>query len=332
MGEKEGVLITGGSGFIGTHLIKRLLREGLDVYALDNRPFQGKLSSQNGLSQLQADITNDSWLDQIGNKLEKRVRFVVHLAALGNQPDISEGFYQKVNVNGTINVFKMTHNICCPYFIFASSVDAAGPCEKNRIPINESFECRPVSLYGKSKLEGEKKIMSLAQELSIQFSILRFGNVYGENNLSFIKYIADALKTRNLYFLNRTEGIHMWHPVFIDDVLDCIVNIMKKELFYNQVYFLTGDEMPKNQHLIEIISRELGYSLEEISLRSCKEKIFFRLRQLVSTLTKGPLENRSIFKAYSNQKAAKELGFSPHTSLKEGIPRVVKWAQKQELI
>ncbi len=327
----KGVLITGGLGFIAGHLIKQLLSEGFTVYAMDNQPFKNGEPCSKNLIGLRADISDESSLNKVAPGLKNKVGFVIHLAAMGNRFAAGEDLYQKVNIEGTKNVFRMTHNIGCEKFIFASSVDAVGPCEEYCVPVGESFNLRPIDLYGRSKRDSEMDIAELAETLPVKYTILRFGNVYGENNLSFIKFIADALATRNLFFLNQTKDVRMWHPVFIDDLVDAIVMVVQKEHFNNQIYHLTGNEQPTNKYLTEVVAGSLGYSLDKFSM-SRKESSVFLIRRLLSYLLKGPLSYRRISKAYSNSKIKNELGFSPSVSLKDGVPRVIRWAMEQDAL
>jgi len=325
---KGGVLVTGGSGFIGGHLIERLLEEDYKVYALDSQPHNNKRGK---LISLQIDIADKTQLEKLCKDLYEQVEVVVHLAAVGNQPGISEKLYQTVNVDGTINVFKMTHTLACPYFMFASSVDAVGPVPKDCLPLNELATCHPINPYGRSKLEAERKILELSSKLNIKACILRFGNVYGINSLSFIKYIADALKKRDMYFLTLTHDINMWHPVFVDDLIDAITRVIKKEHFYNQVYYITGHEQPTNGYLTEIIAKELGYTLEEFRT-NLQGRVTFLFRQMLSFLIRGSLAKRKLYKVYSNHKAVSEIDFAPTVSLEEGIPKVISWAKEQNIL
>lgn len=325
---KGGVLVTGSSGFIGGHLVERLLEENYKVYVLDSQPHKKKREQ---LISLQVDITDKAQLEKSCQDLCGQVEVVVHLAAVGNQPSISEELYQIVNVDGTINVFKMTHTLACPYFIFASSVDAVGPVSKDRLPLNEFAACHPINPYGRSKLEAERKILELSSKLNIKACILRFGNVYGIDSLSFIRYIADALKKRDMYFLTLTQNVNMWHPVFVDDLIDAITRVIKKKHFYNQVYYITGHEQPTNGYLMEIIAKELDYTLEEFRM-NFQERVTFLFRQMLSSLIRGSLAKRKLYKVYSNHKAVSEIDFAPTVSLEEGIPKVICWAKEQNIL
>ena len=172
--ESMKILVTGGAGFIGSHLVKALVEAGYSVRVLDNLS-TGSLENLRGLSLdfVKGDVRN---YDEV-EKAVKGMEAVVHLAAL---IDVSESVekpldYLEVNVKGTLNVARASRNV--DTVIFSSSCAVYGEPEK--LPIDEDHRINPKSPYAASKAGGEAYIISYANLYGYRPVILRFFNVYG---------------------------------------------------------------------------------------------------------------------------------------------------------
>ena len=168
--------VTGGIGFIGSHLVKHLFSEGHNVLVIDNQ-FRGRLSN---LGELQ-DKVNFVKLDILDyDKLKKSIQNVdgiFHQAALTSVPESyeKENEYKKVNVTGTENIFKIAKEFQIKV-VYASSSSVYGNIEK--IPITESFKRVPINPYGLTKLEDEYLAAKYSDQ-GTQIIGLRYFNVFG---------------------------------------------------------------------------------------------------------------------------------------------------------
>ena len=168
--------VTGGAGFIGSHLVKYLVSEGYTVSVIDNL-FRGRISNLDGVQDkvhfVKLDILN---YEDLRNNLQN-VDGIFHQAALTSVPESyqKEDEYKKVNITGTENIFKIAKEFKIKV-IYASSSSIYG--DINKIPITEDFEREPINPYGLTKLEDEY----LAEKYSksgTQIIGLRYFNVYG---------------------------------------------------------------------------------------------------------------------------------------------------------
>jgi UDP-glucose 4-epimerase len=184
----KNVVVTGGAGFIGVQLLKKLLSIKLDkIIVIDNlsnknRRFDDILNSDlyNKLSFYKADIRNkQEILDVIK---DKQIDTCIHLAAIVsvldsiNNPD----YTIDVNIKGTFNVLDVCSRSRVKHFIFSSSCAAYG--ESGKLPLSENDPLAPLSPYGASKAAGEALVSSYRRMKKIQNAVsLRFFNVYGED-------------------------------------------------------------------------------------------------------------------------------------------------------
>ena len=168
--------VTGGTGFIGSHLVKHLVSEGHSVIVIDNL-FRGRISNLDGVQDkvnfVKSDILN---YEDLRSNLQN-VDGIFHQAALTSVPESyqKEDEYKKVNITGTENIFKIAKEFKIKV-VYASSSSVYGNIDK--IPITEDFEREPINPYGLTKLEDEY----LAEKYSksgTQIIGLRYFNVYG---------------------------------------------------------------------------------------------------------------------------------------------------------
>ena len=154
--EYKRVLVTGGAGFIGSHLVDRLLKEDFDVVVLDNLS-SGHIRNikhhigKGGFQFIKGDIRNR----ELVNKLVREIDVIFHLAAIVSVPQSVRNpiLVNEVNVSGTLNLLEAARKSKVKRFIFASSCAVYG--NPQSLPIKEESPLRPISPYGSSKLAAE---------------------------------------------------------------------------------------------------------------------------------------------------------------------------------
>lgn len=173
------VLVTGGCGFIGSHLVDDLLNKGFRVAVVDNLS-SGKLDNieNSQVDFYQLDIL-DSSLIKVFNEFEPD--YVIHLAAQGSVSASLKNFVfdADINIRGSLKVIELAKAFNVKKIIFASSAAVYG--EPKHLPIGVGHELNPLSPYGLSKLTVEKYLDLIANNFGLNYTILRFSNVYGIN-------------------------------------------------------------------------------------------------------------------------------------------------------
>ena len=171
------VLVTGGAGFIGSHVVDRLIQEGHEVVVVDNLSTGKRKNVSRAANFYKAD-TQSSRLDRIFKK--ERPTVIFHLAAQMNVRKSTEdpGFDAQVNILGTINLLESAVRYGTRKVIFASSGGAVYG-EQQIFPAPESHPTHPLSPYGISKLTGEHYLAYYEHVAGLGYVSLRYGNVYG---------------------------------------------------------------------------------------------------------------------------------------------------------
>lgn len=179
-------LVTGGAGFIGSHVAKKLIEEGLTVYILDNLSTGKKKNVPSGAILIEGDILDQKLVPDI---LKKGVDVVFHLAAKVTIRGSTSEFYSdaQTNIMGTLNVLSSCMGTSVKKFIFSSSMAVYGD-SPTPDPIDENHVIAPYSPYGISKYACELYVKSICETAGIDSVILRYFNTYGPNQ-TFTPYV-----------------------------------------------------------------------------------------------------------------------------------------------
>jgi len=177
---KNKILVTGGAGFIGSHLVEALEHKGLEVIVADDFS-KGSLDNlQNTKARVEeVDVSALDQVEELFDTYDGKIASVVHLAAFTSlqasmiYPDTEVS----TNVLGTVIMAKVARDAGVKKFVFSSSAAVYGTPKES--PVREEHTTNPECVYGISKLAGEKYIQILSKD-SMSYTILRFGNVYGE--------------------------------------------------------------------------------------------------------------------------------------------------------
>ncbi len=306
------IIITGGLGYLGSHLAKRLINEGFNVIIFDNY-FTNVNSKIKGSKIIKCDITNYKSLEKI--KL-KKIYAVLHLAAQSSGPKSIEfpDLDVRLNILGTVNILKYCNKFKIKKFLFASSFTVYGDPIKSEV-LKEKDSCKPKSLYGISKHTCEQYIKILCNKYSINWNIVRMFNVYGPGQdlarrdqgivsiyLSYIKH-GNYLPVKGS--LSRFRDL-----IYIDDVVDAWVKCLKNKKYKNRIFNLGSG---KKTFIREII-REIILIYEKVG----KVKI----KKVKST--PGDIKG-----CYADITNIKKIGFKPKISFKKGIRLFKEWADKK---
>lgn len=303
------ILVTGGAGFIGSHLLQELERDNHDVVVIDNGS-AGDYGHLVGFDVLlwKVDICNVKIIKKI---LAGKFDVIIHLAAqtMVDASIKSPIFDASENIMGTLNVLEAARQ-CGARVIFASTAAAYGDVMENELPVLESHELSPQSFYGLTKVGVEKYLALYHQHYGLDYVICRFANVYGERQGDkgeggvisiFAKRIA-AGKDITIY----GDGSQTRDFVYAGDIARGICKAMTTENV-NTVYNLSTQTETSLLDLVRIMSEVSGCEI---------------------TPKFGPVRDGDIYRSMlSNRKAKEDLGWEPQVSLADGLRRTMAYFQ-----
>lgn len=303
------VLVTGGAGFIGSHLVDRLIQEGHEVIVVDNLA-TGKRRNINKAAQFyKVDI--QSWrLERVFRN--ERPNIVMHLAAQMNVRKSVEDpvFDAQVNILGTLNVLQQAVKHGVRKVVFSSSGGAIYG-EQEVYPAPESHVTNPLSPYGLSKLCGEQYLSYFQRVSGLQVVSLRYANVYGprqdpEGEAGVVAIFIQKMLNNEQAVING-NGRQTRDFVFVDDVVEANLAMMGQETLgtYNVG---TGVETSIND-LFRILVQHTGSTCKEVHGPSKRGE---QLRSVVD-----------------NTKLRHELSWEPKTNLSEGLKKTVDYFRER---
>jgi UDP-glucose 4-epimerase len=306
---KKTVLVTGGAGFIGSHVAKHCLQMGFDVVVLDDLSGGFEDHVPAGASFIAGSITNEQLITDLFNKY--KFEYVYHLAAYA-----AEGlshFIRRYNYNtnlvGSINLINesVKHKVKC--FVFTSSIAVYG---KGQLPMTEEMTPVPEDPYGVSKYAVELDLKAAHEMFGLNYVVFRPHNVYGEN-----QNIGDKYRNVIGIFMNQImqgkqltvfgDGTQTRAFSYIDDVAIPIANCVNVPAAYNEVFNIGADKPYTVNELAQVVCKELGVEPAINYLRARNE----------------------VLHAYSDHaKAHRIFGAPTGISLADGIARMAAWAKK----
>jgi UDP-glucose 4-epimerase len=259
---KSQIIITGGAGFIGHHLAKKLIEKNYYPIIIDDL-FNADIGSINKLPPnkytfIKSDINNS----KIKNNLKKfNPKIIVHLAAIHYIPyciSHSEKVV-KTNILGTKNILKLSTELKIEKFIFSSSAAVYRP---KKTAHRENDAIGPIDIYGQTKIEAEKLINNFCKKKRISSSILRFFNVYGKDNMTphLIPSIIMKLKKSNNIIIGNIDTYRDY--IHVNDVVDIIIKIIKnKNGRKNSVYNIGTGKKHSGRDILLILEKLLKNKL-----------------------------------------------------------------------
>jgi len=308
------ILVTGGAGFIGSHLCERLLARGDRVVAYDSLdPFYDPATKRENLSEagrqagfrfVEGDIRDAAALERL--LAEERPDAVVHLAArAGVRPSIAEPvLYADVNLNGTSILLEVCRRHGMKRFIFGSSSSVYG--NANKVPFAEEDPvARPVSPYAATKAAGELLCHAYHHVHGFDITCLRFFTVYGPRQrpeMAIYKFARLILEGSPVSRFG--DGSSERDYTYVDDIIDGVERALDRMDGY-RVYNLGESRRVSLASLIALLEAEIG------------------AKAAVHEMPDQPGDVRTTWADISRARA--DLGYDPKIGIEEGIRRFVAW-------
>ena len=322
----ESILVTGGAGFIGSHLCEELLKKDKKIIIIDNfNNFYDPQVKRNNIKEIiktmqennidnnmlvikEGDIRDDQFLEEVFK--EQNITLVVHLAAMaGVRPSIEDPIlYTDVNIRGTINILEKCKKYCINKFIFASSSSVYG--NNDKIPFSENDNVDfPISPYAATKKSGELLCYTMHKLYNIDMACLRFFTVYGPRQRPDLA----IHKFTNLIYNNQEipvygDGTTQRDYTYIDDIIDGIIKSIdwvESGNFKFEIFNLGHSDTISLDYLVQSLEKIIG-----------KQVIIKRL----------PMQPGDVERTYADlSKSRQLLRYNPSTDFLEGLKKFVEW-------
>jgi nucleoside-diphosphate-sugar epimerase len=319
----ERILVTGGTGFTGSHLCRRLVAEGYSVRALVRDKRQGGDLTRWGLELVRGDLRDCASLEQatVG------VDIVYHIAALFRPENVSRREMWETNVEGTRNILDASIKAGVKRFVHCSTIGVHGDIKNP--PANEDTPYGPGDYYQESKTEGERIALQYMAEGQLPIVVFRPGGIYGPGDLRFLKLFR-AIKKRRFVMLG--SGQVLYQLIYIDDLIDGILLCGTKEAAIGNTYILTGEEpVTLNQLVLEIANvvnvppPQLRFPVTPVYLAGIACELVCKPFGINPPLYRRRVDFFRKTRAFDISKAKRELKFQPKTNLKRGLQLTVDW-------
>ncbi len=311
------VLLTGGAGFIGSHLAERLLAAGHDVVCLDNfndfydpaikkRNIERALASP-GYTLVTGDILDRDLLDRLFDK-QCGIDCIAHLAAYaGVRPSIERPeIYQRVNIEGTLNLLERARIYEVPRFVFASSSSVYGG--RTEVPFCETDDVmRPISPYAATKVAGEALCHTHHHLFGLAVHVLRFFTVYGPRQrpeMAIHLFAGKLLRGEPVRIFG--DGHSSRDYTYIDDIVSGVVASIERCAGF-EVINIGGSRTTSLDDLIAILARRLD---------------------VTPVIEREPDQPGDVPVTFADvSRAARLLGYRPEVGIEEGIDRFCSWLE-----
>jgi len=326
------ILVTGASGLVGSSIVKELLRNNFEVYALGGA--NSKIDKFGEvINFFKTDITEYQNLVHIANL--KDVDVLIHSAGLAHQfGNRKEKDFWKVNVTGTENVARLAVDLKVKHFILISSVAVYGikpaDLENNNIGtykfgITEEAECQPQGFYARSKLESEKVAQNICDNNKIALTILRLTTVIGEEDRGNVARLIKAIDKRRFFWVGM--GDNFKSLIYKGDAAKACLKILRKTAG-TEIFNVTAEPSTMKE-IVSEIENSLRIKAPKLKIPSKILSKFFLINTKFLRLEKlnhieGVLGKWISDDVFSGEKFKKIYGFKSETSIKEAIRRQVE--------
>jgi len=314
-------LVTGANGFLGSHLVEELLRQGHEVTCLVRKTSDLRWLEGLKVNYLHGDIAREPLPEAIGD-----FEIVFHTAGLIATKHPKE-FYA-VNRDGTARLITRFAELGArPAFVYVSSLAAAGP-SPDGTPVTEESPPRPVSHYGRSKLEAEREVLKHAEQMTV--AVVRPPVIYGPRDRGMLKFFEAAMRIIVLPGL-REKRVSVLH---VRDVVSGIIAAAGSKT--GEVYFLASDRAYAWTELADAINRAVG---RDAGLLRIPDWSLTVLAAVSSLLKLSPFlsldkarELRQTYWVASADKAKRLLGWQETVDLATGVEETAEWYRQQGMI
>jgi dihydroflavonol-4-reductase len=322
-------LVTGATGFTGSHLVQDLVRSGQSVRALARNPGRAR-SLPAEAEVMTGDITDPSVVE----RAVKGCDVVYHLAASFREAGIPDSRYREVHVDATRRLLEAARAEGVTRFVHCSTIGVHSHIANP--PADETCPHQPGDIYQQTKSEGERAALDFAREHGFPLSVVRPATIYGPGDLRLLKLFR-AIARRRFAMIGRGEVF--LHMVHVDDLVRGFRLAAERPEAIGEVFIIAGDQYVTLNELSERIARVwnvppprlhlpvwpfylAGALCEAVCVPLRVEPPIFRRRVAFFTKSRG----------FTIDKARRLLGYEPQVDLQAGLQQTAAWYRQQGFV
>ena len=320
-------LVTGATGFVGSHLVERLLGDGMEVVCLTRATSDPKWLESLNVERRVAGLDH-------GEALRRAVRgvdYVFHAAGLTRARGPKE--YLAVNAEGTRRLLEavLDEGLSLRRFVYVSSLAAVGPAPSSKPP-DEADEPHPIDGYGASKLAGERVVLAHADRVPV--TIVRPPAVYGPRDRNFLPLFRSTVRLGRVPVIGKpSKQVAM---VYVSDLVEGIRLAAEAPAGIGRTYFIAGGNHTMSE-VVAAVCSALGMPARRLAVPSLLARLAGEIGQLQWAITGRPriVSRRKVRDMLQPRwtcswaRARQELGYREAVGLEEGIRRTVEWYVRQ---
>ncbi|WP_337872062.1 NAD(P)-dependent oxidoreductase [Ignavibacterium sp.] len=330
MDSKQIAVVTGGTGFVGSHLVDLLLNKGFEVRCITRKSSDLRWLKDKDVKIFDCGLYDKEALKEIITDAD----YVYHVAGVVKSKT-KEGYFRgNVDTTRTLIEATLESKSNLKRFLVVSSQTVTGPSMDVK-PVNEETECRPITTYGKSKLEEETLVLSYKDKLPI--TICRAPAVYGERDTEIFIYFKTFSKGLTTTIGFNEKKLSLIHVL---DLVRGFYLAATNEKSQGQVYFISSEELYTWPQINNITSKIIGKKPIAIKVPHFLVYTIAAIAQFAAIFSSKPAtlnieKAKDITQQYwicDTSKAVRELGYHQQISIEDGIKRTVEWYKKMKWI
>ena len=322
------ILVTGGTGFTGKALVRRLLNDGHDVVALDYKEgIKTEELRQWGATVVIASVTDT---EAVRSAIDD-VEVVHHLAAAFRELDVPNTYYEEINVGGTRNVLELARAAGVRRFVYCSTCGVHGNVANP--PADEDAPITPADYYQQTKYEAEPLVKSFESD-TMKTVILRPAAIYGPGDPERFGMIFRRVAKGTFPIFG--SGQVFYHPLYIDNFVSALVAVTNDGVGDGGTYLIADQEYVTIEDLVRRVARAMDRKVKAPHLPFWPLWLaghFFEKACQPLRITPPIFPRRVDWyrqnRAFDISRAQKEIGFNPTVGLDEGLRATAQWYEQE---
>lgn len=324
------ILVTGATGFTGSHLARRLVSRGHPVRCIVRSSSNYKILEKAGCEIVLGDIRDIASVE----KAVSGVEIIFNIAAMFRTWGLPESVYYETHVLGPKNLLDAGLKNNIKRFIHCSTIGVHSSIKYP--PGDENSPYNPSDVYQKTKLEGEQLVLKYYKEKKAPIVIIRPAGIYGPEDMRFVKLFKSIARKR---FVMIGNGKTFWHPVYIEDLVTGFELAMTRPGIEGEAFILGGPEYLSLNELVKHIADALNVPCPKLHIPAKPIQIAGTLCELICKpfgiippLFRSRVDFFVKTRAFNISKAKQLLGYSPKYDIIQGIKLTAQWYKDNNLL